>query len=209
MKYRYKNLFYFFLSVCLALPAGCCFLPKRMPKNFVVLLKNPDGTTGAITVTNKKATRELDSAGFAVGMDDTSKPPGEPFIFEEEKIEKVFGKAIQAKPEAPISFILYFKLDKTELSDEYKKVIQRIPPAISARKFPSIGIIGHCDRSGSKEYNQQLAMKRAEAVRDFLVKTGIDPEAISVTSHGENNPLVETPDGVYELRNRRVEVYVR
>jgi outer membrane protein OmpA-like peptidoglycan-associated protein len=142
-------------------------------------------------------------------MDDTSKPPGEPFVFEEEKIEEVFGKTIQAKPEPPISFILYFKFNKTELSEESKKVIQKIPPAISARKIPSIGVIGHCDRSGSKEYNQRLALKRAEATRDFLVKTGIDTEAINVTSHGENNPLVETSDGVYEPRNRRVEVYVR
>ena len=50
---------------------------------------------------------------------------------------------------------------------------------------------------------------RAEKVAKALVSIGIPEEAISVSSHGEGNPLVPTEDEVPEPKNRRVEVFVR
>jgi outer membrane protein OmpA-like peptidoglycan-associated protein len=52
-------------------------------------------------------------------------------------------------------------------------------------------------------------MKRASSVRDLLVKAGLNPSTIDVTSHGEGDPLVRTPDNRAEPRNRRVEITVR
>jgi outer membrane protein OmpA-like peptidoglycan-associated protein len=54
-----------------------------------------------------------------------------------------------------------------------------------------------------------LSTERARHVRDQLVEKGVDAELISVTSHGEDNPLIPTPDEVAEPKNRRVEVVVR
>lgn len=60
------------------------------------------------------------------------------------------------------------------------------------------------------EINYRLSLKRAEAVRDLLVATGVDANVIEVASHGESNPVVATEDDVDEpRRNRRVEVTVR
>jgi outer membrane protein OmpA-like peptidoglycan-associated protein len=193
------------LMALLILLGGC----GGLPKNYVVLLKDPDGTTGAVTVTNPSGSRVLDKAGFATGMDKKEEPPSEPFPMAEEEIRKVFGKALDASPEPPISFILYFKLDKTDLTPDSEKELPEIISAISQRKVPNISVIGHTDRSGDEEYNYRLALRRAEAIRDILVRAGLDPKTIEVTSHGENNPLVETADGVIEIRNRRVEVTVR
>ncbi len=180
-----------------------------MPKNYVVLLEDLDKTTGAVTITNPSGTRVLDQANFAVGVDDKEKPPGKPFPTKDEKIQEVFGKALDATPEPPISFTLYFVLNKTKLTPFSKKQIPEILSAISQRKTPIISTIGHTDRPGEEQYNYGLALKRAKTVRNILAKAGIDPNAIEVTSHGENNPLVKTADGVYEPRNRRVEVTVR
>jgi len=184
--------------------AGC----GGLPKNFVVLLKDSDGTTGAVTVANPSGTRLLDKADFATGMDETGKPPSKPFPLDKKKIREVFGKALDATPEPPISFTLHFKLDKTDLTPDSKKELLKIVKAISQREVPNISVIGHTDRSADEKYNHRLALRRAEAIRDILVKAGFDPKAIEVTSHGENNPLVETADDVPEPRNRRVAITV-
>jgi peptidoglycan-associated lipoprotein len=46
-------------------------------------------------------------------------------------------------------------------------------------------------------------------VRTLLVDAGLDPSAIEVTSHGEAELLVRTPDNTYEARNRRVEITIK
>jgi outer membrane protein OmpA-like peptidoglycan-associated protein len=185
--------------------AGC----GGMPENYVVLLEDLDKTTEAVTIKNPSGTRVLDEANFAVGMDDKEKPPSKPFPMKAEKIQEVFGKALDATPEPPISFTLYFVFNRTKLLPSSKKQIPEIMSAILQRKTPNISTIGHTDRSGDEQYNYGLALRRAKAVRNILAKAGLDPNAIEVTSHGENNPLVETADGVFEPRNRRVEVTVR
>jgi outer membrane protein OmpA-like peptidoglycan-associated protein len=69
--------------------------------------------------------------------------------------------------------------------------------------------VGHTDTEGTRKMNQQLGMERAMEIKKLLVAQGIDPRIIEVTSHGEGNPLIKTPDDVPEPRNRRVEVILR
>ncbi|MBW2163657.1 MAG: OmpA family protein [Deltaproteobacteria bacterium] len=205
MKCRAQSLFLVLMLSLLFLVAGC----GGMPKSYVVLLEDLDKNTGAVIITNPSETRVLYQANFAVGMDDKEKPPSKPFPMKAEKIQEVFGKALDATPEPPISFTLYFVFNRTKLLPSSKKQIPEIMSAILQRKTPNISTIGHADRSGEEQYNYGLALRRAKAVRNILAKAGLDPNAIEVTSHGENNPLVETADGVFEPRNRRVEVTVR
>ena len=62
---------------------------------------------------------------------------------------------------------------------------------------------------GTQQANFALGLKRAISVRDLLVKAGLDGSTIDVTSHGEADLLVKTPDETPEPRNRRVEITVR
>lgn len=67
-------------------------------------------------------------------------------------------------------------------------------------------LVGYADQRGSEEYNRNLAMRRAEAVKKQLVQVyGIDEGRISVTSEGESEPLA---DGRYDV-NRRVDVKLK
>jgi outer membrane protein OmpA-like peptidoglycan-associated protein len=70
-------------------------------------------------------------------------------------------------------------------------------------------VIGHTDRAGRSDLNYRLGLDRAQVAKDILVRAGLRPENIQVTSHGENDPLVPTADGVAEERNRRVAVTIR
>jgi outer membrane protein OmpA-like peptidoglycan-associated protein len=62
---------------------------------------------------------------------------------------------------------------------------------------------------GTPQANIELGLKRASMVRNLLVEAGLTPSAIEVTSHGEAELLVKTPNDTAEPRNRRVEIAVR
>ena len=67
---------------------------------------------------------------------------------------------------------------------------------------------GHTDSTGSAEKNQDLSLKRALAVRDYLISEGIAASATDVAGFGASKPIADnaTTDG--RARNRRVEIVV-
>ena len=64
-------------------------------------------------------------------------------------------------------------------------------------------VVGHADTSGSATYNVRLSERRAKAVADALVGSGVNQTALSVDWKGETMPAVATGDGVKEPLNRR------
>jgi outer membrane protein OmpA-like peptidoglycan-associated protein len=178
-------------------------------RNLFILLDNPDGTVGEIEVANPQGNQILDQANQGVGLDNSHESPSEPFTLPAAEIEEIFQDAIDAKPEPPLKFTLYFVMGTTKLDMKSIQVLQEALSAIANRTAPDIEVIGHTDRTASDEFNNRLSTERAKVIRDTLLATGIDPQAIQVSGHGENNPLVKTPDGVAEPLNRRVEIMIR
>jgi len=74
------------------------------------------------------------------------------------------------------------------------------------RRATYIEVVGHTDDVGDEDYNLELSLQRAEAVRDYLLSEGVDPSKIATVGMGEGMPIVSnnTPEGRAE--NRRVEV---
>ncbi len=68
-------------------------------------------------------------------------------------------------------------------------------------------VVGHCDPRASERYNRELGLKRAEAVRNFLVAAGVDAGRVSVRSEGEKRPISTKPDEYW--LDRRVEFEYR
>ncbi len=179
------------------------------PKNLFVLLPDPDGKTGQIVVANQGGTQVIDKPGYVTEIRDAATPPTPPRLMDKKEIERLFGTALSAQPVPPATYILYFKTGAAELTEESAKRLPEILAAIAERKSSDLSVVGHSDTVGAKEKNQEISYNRAQRVKEILVKMGVDPRAISTESHGEENPLVKTPDEVTEPRNRRVEVTVR
>lgn len=72
----------------------------------------------------------------------------------------------------------------------------------------SFTVVGHTDRSGSDNYNEGLALRRARVIADMMGAAGIPADAIAVSGMGERKPRVQTVDGQRTPENRRVEVEV-
>jgi OOP family OmpA-OmpF porin len=110
---------------------------------------------------------------------------------------------------APESFTLYFAFDSAAISENAASVIDDAIAASQRDNLGDFAVTGHADRAGPEDYNLQLSLRRANAVRDALVARGISPSNISVAGRGEAEPAVPTPDGVPEQRNRRVEILLQ
>jgi OmpA-OmpF porin, OOP family len=126
------------------------------------------------------------------------------------------GSLVPATPAAasvrpdprPKSFAVFFGFDSTELGADGADAVNAMVEAARAGETVHLIVSGHADRAGPGPYNQGLSLRRATAVRDALIATGVAPERIAINALGETHPRVSTPDGVREPRNRRVEVTV-
>jgi outer membrane protein OmpA-like peptidoglycan-associated protein len=178
-------------------------------KSTVVLIPDPDGHVGKLEVSNQAGTQTLDQANQAVDIKNETTAPATPAILSQSKIRAVFSDALDARPMPPEKFILYFLPGSNLLTKESEALLPQIIQTILARRSDDIVISGHTDTVGSKEYNYRLSLERAKTMFDILVANGAVPDHIKVTSHGEGNLLVKTPDDVDEPQNRRVEVVIR
>jgi OOP family OmpA-OmpF porin len=113
-----------------------------------------------------------------------------------------------AQPQAP-SFMVFFDWDRSNLSAQALNTIKQAADAYKTKGSARITATGHTDKSGPDAYNMALSLRRANTVKDALVRDGVPATAISVIGKGETQPLVQTADGVREPQNRRVEIVIQ
>jgi hypothetical protein len=111
-------------------------------------------------------------------------------------------------PPAPQTFMVFFDWDSTRLSPASLNVIGQAASSYKSKGNARITATGHTDTSGTEAYNMALSLRRANAVKDALVREGVPATAISVVGRGEQGLLVPTGDGVREPQNRRVEIAI-
>jgi outer membrane protein OmpA-like peptidoglycan-associated protein len=173
---------------------------------FVVLPNAEGGGVGAITVEDGKTVTTLDQP-YATAE---SRAGSTALTAETQgNISVIFRSAMAAQPILPHHFRLYFILGSDELTPESKAAYDAVFDDIKQRPVYEIAVIGFTDTVGDLSYNQALSRRRAEAIRDRLVRDGLDRPAISTTGRGKHDLLVPTADQTPEPRNRRVEITVR
>ena len=124
-------------------------------------------------------------------------------------VKNIFGDALSALPPPPRQFTVFFRFESDELTDQSQALIPEILGAAKEHVVQDVVVIGHTDTMGTQQANFELGLKRAMMVRNLLVKAGLDGSTIDVTSVGELDLLVRTPDETPEPRNRRVDIAVR
>ncbi|CAA6822784.1 MAG: Unknown protein [uncultured Sulfurovum sp.] len=102
---------------------------------------------------------------------------------------------------------IYFGVDQYNISsDKIGKVSQN---ANLLRNSGKVKIEGHCDASGSDEYNYALGLRRAKATKDALIANGVSANNVTLVSMGESTPECGTSSSAdCYSKNRRVEFKV-
>jgi outer membrane protein OmpA-like peptidoglycan-associated protein len=191
-------------ALALLLLVGCA---KPMRDDLYVLMPDQEGKTGALSVESGGQQAVLDRPYASARVTEPGRVAAGAVT--EQEARQAFGAALEAQPVRPASFILYFLEGRDELTPDSRQLLGRIVDEIARRPALEIVVIGHTDRVGTVPFNDALSLRRAERVRDELVKVGIAADRIRVAGRGEREPLVPTADEVAEARNRRVEINVR
>ena len=97
---------------------------------------------------------------------------------------------------------MLFATDSAELTPEGRALLDRLAPCWKGGRWE---VEGHTDGSGTDDINQPLSERRAQAVREQLVKNGIDASYLTARGYGASRPVADnaTPEG--RAKNRRVE----
>lgn len=106
------------------------------------------------------------------------------------------------------SYVVFFDLNSTKVTKEGESVLDDVFNELSDDTEYTIHLDGYADRSGSDKYNIKLSEMRSAAVKNRLVQKGLNKGKIILKAHGEETPLIETPDGAKEKANRRVEIFI-
>jgi OOP family OmpA-OmpF porin len=101
------------------------------------------------------------------------------------------------------TFIVFFDFDKSNLTAEALQVVQEATRTAMQTGAVRIVVTGHTDTVGSRAYNQALSVRRANAVRDEMVREGVPTNEIMTVGRNFADPLVQTGPGVREPQNRR------
>ena len=99
-----------------------------------------------------------------------------------------------------------FDYDKSTLRPEDIAIIDQNAADLKEWGDIDVEVSGHTDSRGSDEYNMGLSLRRAEAVRDYLITKGISADRLTAKGSGESQPIADNNTDEGRFQNRRVEL---
>lgn len=102
----------------------------------------------------------------------------------------------------------FFDFDKSVLKPEGRAKLDDLVGKIQGISLEVIIAVGHTDSVGSDAYNQRLSVRRAEAVKAYLVSKGIEKNRVYTEGKGEKQPVADNKTAEGRAKNRRVEIEV-
>jgi len=104
---------------------------------------------------------------------------------------------------------VYFSFDRSNVQDSMRPQLDELVERLNAEPELSVKLAGHADSVGSQNYNSVLSLKRAAAVRDYMVANSVNVDRISIAGLGELVPVADNQTEPGRALNRRVEVSVQ
>lgn len=105
------------------------------------------------------------------------------------------------------SVVVHFDFDRSSLRRDAKSAMDDQMACLQARSG-AVRVEGHADERGTVDYNLQLGQRRAEAVKQYLVRNGLAASRVNTVSYGEERPVVRGSTEAAWAQNRRAEIVV-
>ncbi|DAB28823.1 MAG: hypothetical protein A2513_11425 [Sulfurimonas sp. RIFOXYD12_FULL_33_39] len=122
--------------------------------------------------------------------------------------EIALAKVIETQAKAcppKINLHINFKFDSAVIDEESKPRVVKFSEFLKCSKEYKAEIIGHTDSVGTDAYNQKLSQRRADAVRNEIVKDGVDANRVTTSAKGESEPIATNKTREGRAENRRIE----
>jgi peptidoglycan-associated lipoprotein len=136
-----------------------------------------------------------DSARITVRVPAAAAPrPPEPRPDVRVSIDELFRRNVQT---------IHFDYDKADIRPDQVSLLEANASWLKQNRGVRFTIEGHCDERGSEEYNLGLGDRRANVVKEFLIKQGVDQSSINTVSYGEERPICKEATEDCFQKNRR------
>ena len=100
--------------------------------------------------------------------------------------------------------VVYFDFDKYNIKPSQWPKVEKLAEILKSNKANyTVRIEGNCDEWGTEEYNYALGLRRANSVKNALIKLGVDPKKLTVISYGKLNPVCTVHAKWCWRKNRR------
>ncbi len=122
--------------------------------------------------------------------------------------ERAEAERRMAAARATLEEIVHFDYDESAIRPDAEQILRQKVEILRNSPAVRLRIEGHADERGSTEYNLALGNRRAEAVRQFFTSFGLDAGRFTITSYGEERPLVNASNEQAWAQNRRDEFVI-
>ncbi len=100
---------------------------------------------------------------------------------------------------------VFFELDSHSLSQDAQDALKANAEIMQGAEDIKVEVQGHADERGTTDYNVALGQKRAEAVKNFLIRSGVAANRVTAISFGEERPVASGANEAAWSKNRRAE----
>ena len=151
------------------------------------------------------------------GIKAEAPPQNYPTLAEiEDMIKKHIPKEVVKKVEVEVptsvssekNWVLFgvnFNFGKATLTPEAYPILENAAQILRENRDINVEVQGYTDNIGSASYNQKLSLERAQTVKNYLVKKGIDASRLKTVGYGDKNPIGDNNTELGRAQNRRIE----
>ena len=182
------------LIVVLALTAGAC--AKKQPPVARPTTPPPSGVPADTPVVRPPAPPEPVAEPIAV--------PADPEMTSGDLTSRSVDEINKESPFQPV----FFRHDSDQIDSAGQAALHQNAEILKQYSGWVVTIEGHCDETGTPEYNMALGERRALAARDYLVSLGIDPGRLKMVSYGNEFPFDPADTEEAYSKNRRAHFVV-
>ena len=118
------------------------------------------------------------------------------------------GAVTVEKDAVVIKGIIQFKTGKADLQPASLPLVKQVASTLRAASTLSVEIQGHTDDVGNAAANVKLSKKRAETIRNVLIKAGVSPTRLVANGYGPKRPIASNKTAAGREKNRRVEFLI-
>ena len=163
------------------------------------------GCTSAEKPMKEMVITETENQFVMEDIDVSKKTLEELIVFNEEgvTIRKEGNNLVLSMPE-----LVLFDFNKYEVKNKVKGSLNTLAKALEENPDIRIKIDGYTDFIGSEGYNLELSVKRAKAIKNYLVDRGVKSSNISIEGYGKQNPIANNATAAGRAKNRRLEFII-